>query len=60
MLNSLDAIFDEVDRVQAHIQEVAATLTTDDVASPERMQWFTDQVTWVKRYYERIEVLING
>lgn len=58
ILNNINDIFAEVDKVQAHIQTVAATLTEEDLSRPESMQWFSDRITWVRRYYERMEALV--
>lgn len=59
-LNSIDAVFAEIERFQAHMQDVATTLTPEDIGNPEKMDWFTQQIAWMKGYYERIEVLIHG
>lgn len=57
-IDNPEDIFAEIELLLGGMRGMASGLSEDDFRRPDGLKPFTDQVDWLKSYYERLESLL--
>lgn len=58
VLQTVDEVVEEMNRVLLHIEAVAATITDLDMRDVESTKWFIKHTGWIRMLYARLEEIL--